>query len=324
MGRRAAEEYGRRISKSFFSYKSLAISVCSLNLLFAALLLSSAAFSSPSGVKYTKDQIRSMEESIRVRLAAVPVELVDLAKKLKEELKEEGERRWELQAAQKWEVADEILGRLKGLGADANETQQREAVESWRSEKLEQIKRAATGNMTSNSSIPAQEAKMLEGALQSDWFNLLEDIGFWMPANVNNSEINDEPENAQELEDREIIAGPPLPPECHAELHTDYDGAAVRWGLTHHKESAADCCQACLDHAKNAKEGEKKCNIWVYCPSEFGCYSPDIYEHKHQECWLKQAEKPRLNFKEKYSEPYRNSHPKAPVVVPWMSGVIAA
>jgi len=89
--------------------------------------------------------------------------------------------------------------------------------------------------------------------------------------------------------EEEIIAGPPLSPQCNAELHTDYDGAAVRWGLTHHKESAADCCQACLDQAKIAKPGELKCNIWVYCPSEFGCYSPDKYEHKHQECWLKQV-----------------------------------
>lgn len=85
----------------------------------------------------------------------------------------------------------------------------------------------------------------------------------------------------------EILAGRPVPAVCNAELHTDYGGAAVRWGLTHHKESAADCCQACLDQAKRAKPGETRCNIWVYCPSEFGCFSPDIYEHKHQECWLK-------------------------------------
>jgi hypothetical protein len=32
-----------------------------------------------------------------------------------------------------------------------------------------------------------------------------------------------------------------------------------------------------------------KCNIWVYCPSEYGRYSPDKYEHKHQECLLKQV-----------------------------------
>lgn len=85
----------------------------------------------------------------------------------------------------------------------------------------------------------------------------------------------------------EVLAGRPVPAVCNAELHTDYGGAAVRWGLTHHKESAADCCQACLDQASRAKPGEMRCNIWVYCPSEFGCFSPDIYEHKHQECWLK-------------------------------------
>ena len=89
----------------------------------------------------------------------------------------------------------------------------------------------------------------------------------------------------------EILAGRPVPAVCNAELHTDYGGAAVRWGLTHHKESAADCCQACLDQAKRAKPGEMRCNIWVYCPSEFGCFSPDIYEHKHQECWLKYVRK---------------------------------
>lgn len=61
----------------------------------------------------------------------------------------------------------------------------------------------------------------------------------------------------------------------------------MRWGLTHPKESAYDCCMSCLDQAKHAKPGEMKCNIWVYCPSETGCYSPDIYEHKNQECWLK-------------------------------------
>ncbi|XP_020277214.1 uncharacterized protein LOC109851481 [Asparagus officinalis] len=218
-------------------------------------------------------------------------------------------------------MGSEILGRLRGL----NETEHRGAVEQWRIQKLEEIKGSNTlENLTSDANNPVQQAEMLRRALEFDWLKLLEEIGFWMPANVNNTEIDDKPENTKELDMEEIIPGRPMPPECHAELHTDYDGAAVRWGLTHHKESAADCCQACLDQAKNAKPGEKKCNIWVYCPSEYGCYSPDIYEHKHQECWLKQADKPRLNFKEKYSEWYRNAHPTAPIIVPWMSGVISA
>lgn len=41
-------------------------------------------------------------------------------------------------------------------------------------------------------------------------------------------------------------------------------------------------------------------------------------------CCSVQADHPKLNFKDKYSESYRDAHPNAPVVVPWMSGVISA
>ncbi|KAJ1436784.1 PAN/Apple domain [Sesbania bispinosa] len=199
---------------------------------------------------------------------------------------------------------------------------EQEAIENWRKEKLKEVKLAVDkGN--SNPTIPQEEAGMLVRALESDWAALSEEIGLWIPVEVANAEHNDKPEGVEELEE-EVLPGRPLPPECKSELHTDYDGSAVRWGLTHHKDSAADCCQACLDQAKYAKEGEKKCNIWVYCPSEFGCHSPDIYQHKHQECWLKYAEKPKLNFKDRYPEWYRNSHPSAPVIVPWASGVVGA
>ncbi|AQK83389.1 Methionine aminopeptidase 1D chloroplastic/mitochondrial [Zea mays] len=280
-----------------------------------------------------------------------------------------------------------------------------------------------------------EQQGMLKRALEFNWQMLLEDIGLWIPPTIYHIEHDDKPENEPEgyfvyaayvasIVDyilwviNEIIPGPPLPPECNTELHTDYGGTAVRWGLTHHKESAADCCQACIDQAKMARPGALKCNIWVYCPSEYGCYSPDKYEHKHQECWLKQfrhilaspssdpgghwsrcksdlggcsatqiatlqglrsgmltslrqseskpkagvfinscfahcqselqdtwfapnspsidnkscrnlipidkADHPRLNFKDRYPELYRDSHPTAPVVVPWMSGVITA
>ncbi|AQK69649.1 Methionine aminopeptidase 1D chloroplastic/mitochondrial, partial [Zea mays] len=110
----------------------------------------------------------------------------------------------------------------------------------------------------------------------------LKDMGSTSSKNLSNFGLSSEDSN------EEIIPGPPLPPELHTELHTDYGGTAVRWGLTHHKESVADCCQACIDQAKRARPGALKCNIWVYCRSEYGCYSPDKYENKHQECWLKQ------------------------------------
>ncbi|KAI5020508.1 hypothetical protein ZWY2020_045396 [Hordeum vulgare] len=65
--------------------------------------------------------------------------------------------------------------------------------------------------------------------------------------------------------EEEIIAGPPLRPQCNTELHADYGGAAVKWGLTHHKESAADCCQACLDQL------EKQSDYFSDTNEEFKC-----------------------------------------------------
>jgi len=242
-------------------------------------------------------------------------------KKLRKAFAREEKRPKELPLELKQKVSREILQRLRDLGDNRNSTEQREAVESWRVEKLKYIRSSSTQNL-SNFGLSSEESRMLKRVLDFNWRMLLEDIGLWIPPTVYHIEHDDKPENEQEEE--EIVPGPPLPPECNAELHTDYGGTAVRWGLTHHKESAADCCQACIDQAKRAKPGALKCNIWVYCPSEYGCYSPDKYEHKHQECWLKQADHPKLNFKHRYSERYRDSHPTAPVVVPWMSGVISA
>jgi hypothetical protein len=89
--------------------------------------------------------------------------------------------------------------------------------------------------------------------------------------------------------DDDNIPGKTVPEACHAEAHTDYDGVAVWWGLTHHVESAVDCCQACLDQAHDANQDERKCNIWLYCPEEAGCFSPGKFKHEHRECWLKQV-----------------------------------
>ncbi|KAG5595407.1 hypothetical protein H5410_036639 [Solanum commersonii] len=163
----------------------------------------------------------------------------------------------------------------------------------------------------------SQGACLLAQILDVDWAELSKEIGLWIHVAIINKEHHDKPEN------NEITTGRRLPPECNVELHTDYGGDAVRWGLTHLKESAFECCMACLNQAKNARPNDKKCNIWVYCPSENGCYSPDIYQHINQECWLKYAEKAKSTFKDQYSESFRNAHPNAPVVVPWMSGVVS-
>ncbi|XP_062221922.1 uncharacterized protein LOC133921167 [Phragmites australis] len=325
-----AVSFGGRATAGCCSYRRVTVAVCLGNLVAALLVLRSltapASFSPATPnrgevVHYTEEQIRRVEESIRIRRGAEPVELVQAVKKLRKAFAREEKRRKELPLVLKQKVSYDIVRRLRDLGDNGSIAQQREAVESWRVEKLKDIKHAPYQNQ-SNLGLSREEARMLKRVLEFNWRMLMEDIGLWIPEEVMNTEHDDKLEN--EPEEEEIIAGPPLSPQCNAELHTDYDGAAIRWGLTHHKESAADCCEACLDQAKNAKPGESKCNIWVYCPSEFGCFSPDKYEHKHQECWLKQADHPKLNFKDKYSESYRDSHPTAPVVVPWMSGVISA
>ncbi|PQM40669.1 uncharacterized protein Pyn_27794 [Prunus yedoensis var. nudiflora] len=311
------------------SYKKTTLIVCSINIvvalyvlrsLYASLYIYSDRDSRPT-LEYTPDQIRKMEESVRIRKAAEPVELIRLVKALKKELSREVVV--ELPQPLKLKITNEIVERLKTLRPKANVTEQREFVERWCKEKLKEAKQLVLETDASNSKNLHEEAEMLVKALESDWTVLLEDMGLWIPAEIVNTEHHDKPEGEEEELDQ-ILPGRPLPPECHAEVHTDYDGAAVRWGLNHHKDSAADCCQACLDQAKRAKPNEKRCNIWVYCPSESGCHSPDIYEHKLGECWLKYAETPKLNFKDRYPQSYRNNHPSAPLVVPWASGIVGA
>lgn len=312
----------------WLSNKRVFIGVCCVNVVLSIFLLRSfyssfsastiAARSSFSDGLRGEEQIKRVEESMRIRQALEPVELVRVVKKLKKELKSR-KKGSKLSKRMNQKMAVEILSRLKLLGTYDNLTEQREVVELWRAEKIQEIQSLLVADSTSPS-IPSKGATKLKVVLEFHWQKFLEGIGFWMPSDVANTVVDDKPDNVDELE--EIIPGEPMPPECHAEPHTDYAGAAVRWGLTHHTESAADCCRACLDQAKGVRPGEMKCNIWVYCPSETGCYSPDIYEHKHQECWLKQDDKPRLSFKDEYSDAYRSSHPAAPLAVPWMSGVI--
>ncbi|XP_015972521.1 uncharacterized protein LOC107495837 [Arachis duranensis] len=318
------------------SYKKITLFICFFNIAVALFCLRSLyasiyIYSGSVGrntVLYKPDQIQKMEESEQIRKAHKPVELVKWVKKFEGEFSSETVA-VELPQHLKRKIVDEVLQRLRSLNSNRTNSsdslgidKERQAVENWRKERLNEIKLALVRG-TSSSSINFEEAGILARALDSGWDTLSEEIGLWIPVQVANEEHDDKPNGAEEF-DEEVLPGRPLPPVCNAELHTDYGGDAVRWGLTHPQDSAADCCQACLDQAKNAKEGEKKCNIWVYCPSEFGCHSPDIYQHKHQECWLKFAEKPKLNFKDRYPEWYRNSHPSAPVIVPWASGVVSA
>lgn len=326
MARADSGYYGRG---KWCSYKRTTLIICSINIVVALYVLHSLYISlydypynnSRNAAKYTPDQQKKMEESIRIREASEPKNLIQVVKEMKKKYLLE-EHKDDLPHPLKQKIADEILQILRGLNSSANTTEQREAVENWRKGKLKEVKRQFKKGDTLDSDISKDEAGLILRALKSNWAELSEEIGLWIPVEVFNKEHDDKPEGEEDF-DIDILPGRQLPPECHAEVHTDYDGAAVRWGLTHHKESAYDCCQACLDHSKNAKPNENKCNIWVYCPAEEGCFSPDIYEHKSGECWLKYAENPKVNFKDKYSDSFRNSHSNVPVIVPWVSGVVS-
>lgn len=319
---------GRGVPKCC-SYKRTTVIICSINVVVALYVfqnLYSSLYSysyqhSHNAVTYTPDQIRNMEESMQIRKQSEPRKLIETVKLIKQKV-DRKEDLVELPQPLKQKLTDEIIEVLRGLNGDTNSTLQHEAVETWRMQKLEEAKKI-THWRSSNSTVLPAEAGILAKVLEFNWEELSHEIGLWIPVNVINNEHNDKPEGEDDFDDS-ILAGRRLPPECNAELHTDYGGHAVKWGLTHQKESAYECCQACLNQAKNAKPGELKCNIWVYCPAEDGCHSPDIYQHKLEECWLKYAETPKVNFKDKYSESYRRNHPNAPLVVPWVSGVISS
>ena len=131
----------------------------------------------------------------------------------------------------------------------------------------------------------------------------------------------DTEEGVPAIEDDELgVIERAIPPEkCYPEPNTDFGGIAVRWGLNYHVSSAAECCNACLRQAAFAQAGHPKCNVWVFCPESKGCPSPDGYEHKFGECWLKQADQPRA-FVNDYSL-LMPDKPDPPIPVLWMSGV---
>jgi hypothetical protein len=133
-------------------------------------------------------------------------------------------------------------------------------------------------------------------------------------------EIETEQQGVPAVEDDELgVIERQLPPQCHPEPNTDFGGVAVRWGLTYHVNSAAECCKACLWHAAYARVGQLKCNVWVFCPEKNGCPSPDGYDHKFGECWLKQANQPQATV-QNYSLVMRSKN-SSPLPVLWISGV---
>lgn len=245
-----------------------------------------------------QEQMKIAREANKLaRLLAKPIKLIGRVKEIQEEaLVQDISSVSDKQTQQR---QSEISKRITGLKF--------QGLDKWRREKLKhaQSREAALLKTQEKDKAPVEEELMPDEVV-----NVLDQ-----------GEGSGKLQDGAEVEDG-IIPGRLVPEICHAEAHTDYGGTAVRWGPHHHVESAADCCEACLKQARTAKSGEKRCNVWVFCPAEGGCFSPDIYEHKHQECWLKQADVLEVNFKGHYDAEYRRAHPTAPVIVPWVSGLI--
>jgi hypothetical protein len=97
----------------------------------------------------------------------------------------------------KQKVSYEILERMRDLGENSNTTEQREALESWRLEKLKDIRSASAQNL-SMSDLSNEESRMLKRALELNWRMLMDDIGLWIPVSVWHTEHDDKPENEPE------------------------------------------------------------------------------------------------------------------------------
>ncbi|CAI0465227.1 unnamed protein product [Linum tenue] len=147
------------------SYKKTTLIVCSVNIVIALYVLRSIygslyLYSNDdlvNAVKYTPDEISKMEEAIRIRRASEPTKLKKLVKQLKVEF---GERDAvvELPAGVKHNLTNEIIQRLRSLSGNASTSEQREAVEKWRNEKLQEVKQSTNLKKGGNSTFLQEQA----------------------------------------------------------------------------------------------------------------------------------------------------------------------
>jgi len=131
-------------------------------------------------------------------------------------------------------------------------------------------------------------------------------------------------------------------PACGEEPHSDPGGYAVVWGASHKKASAAECCEACAEHAANPRNKKRPCNSWVFCHALPYCWSLDTGNfHGFGECWLKHQTDPKhplYGQRGKFTDEFRRKHANAhktgrmpngqprnlsvPTHVPWTGGVM--
>ncbi|KAK8624774.1 hypothetical protein V6N13_089660 [Hibiscus sabdariffa] len=112
-----------------WSYKRIILTIYFINIVIALFVLRSLYSSlyiysnKDNVVKYTPDQIRKMEESVKIRKASEPIELIKLVKRIKRGSWNE-ESVAELPRAVKHKITDEILQRLRSLRPNATTGEQ--------------------------------------------------------------------------------------------------------------------------------------------------------------------------------------------------------
>ncbi|GJU58386.1 hypothetical protein Tco_1236152 [Tanacetum coccineum] len=209
---------------------------------------------------YTPDEIRNMEESARIRVESEPVKLIEMVREIQKHFNEKDVIR--LPQSLKQKLINELVEVLRVVNASTNTTLQHVmmdqgltyTVKVWQQCEyftalllilksgldnvfnliafhflFDEQKLFNTGGSTSYRS-ENDFQRILARAMESNWAELLDEIGLWIPVSIINNEHNDKPEGEDDFDDK-ILAGRWPPPECNVELHTDYGGQAVRWGL---------------------------------------------------------------------------------------------
>ncbi|KAL5667348.1 hypothetical protein ACJX0J_019569, partial [Zea mays] len=148
-------------------------------------------------LKYSREHMRWVDESIRIRRAAEPVELIEaviavlqsscvwnsICEEAAKAFAREEKTRKGLPLELKQKVSLEILQRLHDLGEGSNTTEQQEAIEAWRVGKLKDMRSTSSKNL-SNFGLFSEDSRMLKRALEFNWQMLLEDIGLWIPPTI--------------------------------------------------------------------------------------------------------------------------------------------
>ncbi|AQK86247.1 Methionine aminopeptidase 1D chloroplastic/mitochondrial [Zea mays] len=141
------------------TYRRAAVALCVANLVAVLLVAralyapSSFAFAPKRGeLKYSREHMRWVDESIRIRRAAEPVELIEAIIAV-------------LRSSCVW---NSICS---------------EAIEAWCVGKLKDMRSTSSKNL-SNFGLSSEDSRMLKRALEFNWQMLLEDIGLWIPPNI--------------------------------------------------------------------------------------------------------------------------------------------